>query len=287
MAGSGFSCKKGKETPVKAVPVNLTGLSVNGLSDGFAYKNVTASPVLKISFSEPIDKLSISKSFSFTDDSGGAVSYQTSFADNSKTVIVQPAAPLQALSRYQVSVSNELLSETGGRLSKPLAISLTTTLDSTDKFPRISDEELLTLVQKQTFKYFWDFGHPVSGLARERNTSGDVVTTGGSGFGIMAIVTAVHRNFISRAEGLERMQQIVGFLKNKAERFHGAFPHWLNGNTGKAIAFSQKDNGADLVETSFLMQGLLTARQYFNGNDAIETALRNDINELWQGVEWD
>lgn len=155
-----------------------------------------------------------------------------------------------------------------------------------DKFPRISDEELLTLVQKQTFKYFYDFGHPVSGMARERNSSGNTVTSGGSGFGIMALITGVHRNFITRAEGLARMQKIVGFLKT-ADRFHGAYPHWIDGNTGKVIPFSAKDNGGDLVETSFLMQGLITARQYFSNADAAETSLRNDITALYNGVEWD
>jgi hypothetical protein len=102
----------------------------------------------------------------------------------------------------------------------------------------------------------------------------------------MAIVTGIHRNFITRAEGLARMKTIVGFLKNKAVRVHGAYSHWINGETGAIIPFSETDNGADLVETSFLMQGLLTARQYFNGADADETTLRADINELWKGVEW-
>ncbi|WP_246858757.1 glucoamylase family protein [Chitinophaga sp. XS-30] len=158
--------------------------------------------------------------------------------------------------------------------------------DSLDKFPRISDEALLTKVQQQTFRYFWDFGHPVSGLARERNTSGDVVTSGGSGFGIMAIITGIHRNFITRAEGLSRLQRITSFLRNEAQTFHGAFPHWLNGATGAAVAFSAKDNGADLVETSYLLQGLLCARQYFNGADEGETTLRKDIDALWNAVEW-
>ena len=160
-------------------------------------------------------------------------------------------------------------------------------IDSTDKFPRISDDALLTLVQKQTFRYFWDFGHPVSGLARERNTSGDVVTSGGSGFGIMTIPVAIERGFITRAQGLERIQKMVTFLKSNTQKFHGAFPHWLNGATGAVVPFSTKDDGADLVETSFLIQGLLTARQYFNGNDSSEISLRNDINVIWHGVEWD
>lgn len=175
-----------------------------------------------------------------------------------------------------------------GKVNAPDVIKPSTfVVDSTDKFPVISDEALLTLVQKQTFKYFWDFAHPVSGLARERNTSGDVVTSGGSGFGIMTIPVAIERGFITRAEGLQRIQKITGFLKTNTQKFHGAFPHWINGSTGAVVAFSTKDDGADLVETSYLIQGLLTARQYFNGTDATETALRNDINTIWHGVEWD
>lgn len=152
----------------------------------------------------------------------------------------------------------------------------------------LTDSALLDVEQQQTFKYFWDFAHPVSGLARERsNGDNEVVTSGGTGFGIMAIPVAVTRTFISRAQGLARMQKIVGFLKNTAQKIHGAFPHWLNGTSGMVIPFSTKDNGADLVETSFLMAGLLTTRQYFDGADEAETTLRNDINILWNNVEWD
>jgi hypothetical protein len=161
------------------------------------------------------------------------------------------------------------------------------TIDTADRFPRISDTALLDLVQKQTFKYFWNLAHPVSGLARERNTSGDLVTSGGSGFGIMSIVVAASRGFIGRDEALTRMQKIVGFLRDTAQTFHGAYPHWLDGKTGEVIPFSDKDDGADLVETSFLMQGLLTARQFFDGASTDETNLRNDINTIWDRVEWD
>jgi len=281
-----YSCKKEESTPIPVSSFNYTAVTVNGINNGFTYNNVNLSPVLKFTFSEAVDKNSVANSFSFKDNAGAAVPFQAGYEDNNQTVVIQPVNPLPAFSKFTVNVTNALLAESQAKLKTPLSITLQTGVDDTDKFPRISDEALLTLVQQQTFKYFWDFGHPVSGLARERDTSGDVVTSGGSGFGIMAIVTGVHRNFITRNEGLVRMQKIVDFLKNKADRFHGAFPHWLNGNTGKTVAFSTKDNGADLVETSFLMQGLLTARQYFNGTDAAEITLRNDINNLWQEVEW-
>ncbi|MGE5316360.1 MAG: hypothetical protein ACM3ME_00075, partial [Chloroflexota bacterium] len=128
-----------------------------------------------------------------------------------------------------------------------------------------TDDELLDMVQQYTFRYFYDFAHPVSGLARERNTSGDVVTSGGSGFGIMALLTGIERGFITRQQGIDRLMKITAFLES-ADRFHGAWPHWINGINGDVYPFSQYDNGGDLVETAFLAQGLLTARRYFNGN---------------------
>jgi len=154
----------------------------------------------------------------------------------------------------------------------------------------LSDSALLDVVQRQTFRYFWDFAHPVSGLARERsnvayNYGHEVVTTGGSGFGIMAMIVAVNRHWITREQGLDRMLKIVSFL-TKASSFHGVFPHWLDGSTGKVIPFSRKDDGADLVETSYLFQGLLCARQYYDGNDHKERELRNKINGLWDDIEW-
>ncbi len=151
----------------------------------------------------------------------------------------------------------------------------------------MNDEALMDMVQRYTFRYFWDFGHPVSGMARERNTSGDIVTTGGTGFGIMGILVGIERGYITREQGLERLIQISTFLQLVADRFHGAFPHWMNGNTGDVVPFSQFDNGGDLVETAFLIQGLLAARQYFNQNVPLENSLRNVITDVWESVEWD
>lgn len=157
----------------------------------------------------------------------------------------------------------------------------------------ISDDSLLTLVQYQTFQYFWDNAEPVSGLARERthmdgiypSNDKNVVTTGGSGFGLMAILVGIERGFISRKRGLEHFEKVVNYL-DTADRFHGAWPHWLHGETGKVKPFSPKDDGGDLVETAFLVQGLLTVREYFKDGNEEEKALAAKIDELWRGVEW-
>lgn len=282
------SKQKGTPTPVPPVPTSFSfsALLVNGLYKGFSYTNVNAQPVIKLSFSSPIDHNSINNSVALKSKAGASVSYTTAYENHDSTIVITPSA-LQAITKYTLSVATSLKSTASSYLQSGIDIQLTTAIDTANKFPIISDNALLDLVQQQTFKYFWDFGHPTSGLARERNTSGDVVTTGGSGFGVMAIVTAINRNFISRADGLARMQKMVGFLKNTAQKFHGAFPHWMNGVTGAVVPFSQQDNGADLVETSYLMEGLLTARQFFNGAGTDETTLRSDINAIWDGVEWD
>jgi hypothetical protein len=151
---------------------------------------------------------------------------------------------------------------------------------------QLTDEKLLDLVQHQTFKYFYDFAHPASGMALERNSSGDVVTSGGSGFGVMALIVGMERGFITRQEGVVQLTKIIDFLET-CDRYHGVWPHWLNGATGEVVPFSPKDNGADLVETAFMVQGLITLRQYLNEKDATENALISRINDLWQQVEWD
>ena len=166
--------------------------------------------------------------------------------------------------------------------------------DFNDKASRqgLSDDALLDLVQRNTLKYFTDFAHPNCGMARERSNAGpewgydlDTVTTGGTGFGIMAMIAGAERGFISRTDFVERLEKIVDFL-GASEKHHGVFPHFMDGNTGKTIAFSPKDNGGDLVETSFLMMGLLSARQYL-ATDPTASALCDKINKLWEGVEWD
>ncbi|MBK0381251.1 glucoamylase family protein [Mucilaginibacter segetis] len=155
----------------------------------------------------------------------------------------------------------------------------------------LTDSALLDVVQRQTFRYFWDFGHPVSGLARERSNAAfdygnEVVTTGGSGFGIMALIAADHRKWITHEQAVDRMVKIVQFLY-KADSYHGVFPHWLNGETGKTIPFGRKDDGGDLVETSYLFEGLLCAKQYFTADTPKERRIRDMIGWMWSEIEWD
>ncbi len=157
-----------------------------------------------------------------------------------------------------------------------------------------TDTALFRLVQQQTFQYFWDGAEPTSGLARERLHTDNIypqndkstVTSGGAGFGVMAILVGIERGFITKEQGRQRLEKIVHFLET-ADRFHGAWPHWWNGETGKVKPFSKNDDGGDLVETSFMIQGLLCVRQFFLNGNAAEKTLAARIDKLWKEVEFD
>ena len=236
------------------------------------------NPGIEVEFSRSV---TLEKGWGETTFTGGE--FTVEYGANDATVLFKPVGKLNSFFRYHLVIpAGEIF---GVNLIEGIDIAFRTAYDRADKFPRISDEELLTLVQKQTFKYFWDYGHPVSGLARERLGSGETVTTGGSGFGIMTLPMGVERGFVSRQEAADRLRTIVNFLLNKADRFHGAFSHWLNGTSGVVIPFSAKDNGGDLVETGFLIEGLLAAAGYFDRPE--EEDIRSGIDAIWRDVEWD
>jgi hypothetical protein len=283
----------GKKAPSEQPPTpvassfNLTITTINGTQPTSSNYSIKTNPSIKFSFSTSIAEASASSSFSFNNGNGNSVPFSISYSNGDSAIILQPSSPLSYLSKYGITVSTSLQSKAGGNLTTGSSVNFTTQIDSSAKFPAISDSALLTLVQQQTFNYFWNFGHPVSGLARERTSSGDIVTTGGSGFGIMAMLVGVQRNFITRSQALTRLETIVNFLSNNVTRYHGAFPHWINGSTGATVPFSTQDDGGDIVETSYIMQGLLCARQFFNSSsDANEISLRNNINNLYNAVEW-
>jgi len=268
-------------------PLLLESLTINGTD------MLTSNRVQNIDFSFEIDaqfshKISLEEfeNSILISSPGVVINYEVeALGEEGRSFRIKSTEPSPDLTAHTLRINSGLTS-TEGNIFDGFTKKFFTRLDTTPDFPLISEEELLTLIQEQTFKYFWDFGHPVSGLSRERNTSGNTVTSGGSGFGLMAIIVGIERGFISRAEGVERLQTITSFLA-EADRFNGVWSHWLNGETGNAIPFSANDDGADLVETSYLAMGLLTVRQYLDDQVPEEQELIDDINELWLSIEWD
>ena len=264
---------------LKIEQITLNGIDFRGpvLIRNVDWKSVS----FNIRFSEILDTLNYKRHFYLT----GNIPLSLVLSADQKGVTVTNNGQLMDLTRYTFAVLSTLKARNGFTFDG-FQNDFFTRLDSTPKFPIISDDQLLTLIQQKTFRYFYDFAQPASGMIRERNNSGDLVTTGGSGFGIMALVVGMNRGFITRNEGIARVTKILGFLET-CDRFHGAWPHWLNGTTGKIIPFTTKDDGGDLVETSFMVQGLLTMRQYLDATNVTEKQLIDRITLLVNGVEYD
>ncbi len=292
-----WGCKKSSVQPTPPPPppaptsFQIIKQTINGVvfNSTKTIYGINVTPSIQISFSDKVDRSLMASTVSLVNKTNNSanVDFNVSYQNNDSTITVTPSASLPFLNQFYFSISTALKSASGGSLTNRSDLVFVTQIDSADKFAQISDSALLDLVQKQTFKYFWDFGHPVSGLARERsNGNNETCATGGTGFGIMAMVAMAHRGFISRSDALNRISTITNFLITKCERWHGAFTHWVNGTTGATIPFGN-NNGADIVETSYVIEGLLTARQYFNSpTDPTEIALRDSINSIWQAVDW-
>jgi hypothetical protein len=281
-----FSCNKEEDNGSDNAAFSLMDISVgNSSSLTPVLSNVAVDSKIVLTFSLPVHLESAQANVTLA-RAGSSVACTYALSNDQKTVTLTPVTLLIHWQVYNVFIDDALTTSSGRKLDTFLQYKLVTAIDTTPKFEELTDNELLQLVQQQSFKYFYDFAHPASGMARERNTSGNLVTSGGSGFGIMALVVGMERNFITRQQGINRLTTIITFLE-KADRFHGAWAHWMDSNTGKVIPFSAKDNGGDLVETSFLIQGLLTARQYLHPSDTVGNNLINRITGLWAGVEWD
>ena len=183
-----FSCKNTEKTSITPEPFYFMGVLIDG-KVGVNYTDVSLKPTIKLSFINPVDRNSVASNISLSElSTSKEIPIDFSYEKNDSNVIIIPKNALSPLMKYSVKVLPNFSSKKNVKFDSNLQVFLTTSIDNSDKFPIISDEFLLDLVQRQTFKYFWDFGHPVSGMSRERNTSGDLVTSGGTGFGIMSII---------------------------------------------------------------------------------------------------
>lgn len=278
--------------------LTLTSIKIDGeeyLNTTSRITDISQSLSIELTFSQPLNTTSITSSSVRISRNSATVPLTFTFSDENKKLTVTSVQPLVHLSRHLLTLQNSIKGAHNETLSSNVTKIFYTVLDPTPKRPVLPNDEdsddnnendLLSVVQKQTFKYFYDYADANSGMARERNGA-NYVTSGGSGFGIMSLIVGIERNFITEQEGLDRMDKIITFLEN-ADRFHGAWPHWMNGTTGDVIPFSANDNGGDLVETAFLVEGLITFRQYLTTESIPDTYdLVNRINTLWQGVDWE
>ncbi len=275
-ANFSFKTENGRLKLLSAL-INGASMTTNTVLKEIPYDSLQ----IELVFNEPIEATDLISKFKTIPP----VDLHINISDDNTSVTLKNIDPLDYYKEYIFIIGATLNSASGFDFAG-FDKKFITGLNPTVKMLPLSDEALLDKVQQQTFRYFWDYAHPVSGMARERSGSGETVTTGGSGFGVMAIISAMDRGFISRDAGVERLMTITDFLTT-ADRFHGVWPHWLNGSSGRVIPFSSNDNGGDLVETSFMAAALLSARQYLNPANNTELFLISKINNLLETIEWD
>lgn len=279
-----YSCKAEKNTrTTQNVLIDSVFVNNAQVHEGATIDDINFSDVMiRIRFNMPVDSGHFNNE-KITISQGIDRFWDHRFNEDSDELTIKLGDTLKHNTLYRFTF--DAGPNAGGNFREGFAFNFVTALDTSPKFPVIPDDSLLTIVQKQTLRYFTEYAHP-SGMARDRFGSGDLVSSGGTGFGLMAIITGIERNLLTREEGFKHVNDIVGFLLD-AERFHGAYPGWLNGTTGRVNPVSMKDNGGDIVATGFLMQGLLTVREYFRNGSDEEKSLCDTITVLWEDVEWD
>ncbi|MDR0729798.1 MAG: Ig-like domain-containing protein, partial [Prevotellaceae bacterium] len=215
---SGLLCAAAcKSTPAPpATDFRLTDIRIGAQRNAESYAGVSPKDTVELTFSAMVSTGSIAKNIILR-QADAVILITINHDDN--PVLRIPLAGLQAYTHYELTINSGLKSDAGAAIFTGKVFSITTGIDLSDKFERIPDEALLDLVQRQTFRYFWDFGHPASGMTRDRTTASNTVTTSGTGFGVMAILVAAERRFISRADALTRIQKIVTFLDQKCSKY--------------------------------------------------------------------
>lgn len=164
-----------------------------------------------------------------------------------------------------------------------LTVHGTSVAEDTDAF--------LTGIQAAGIRYFTAYAHPESGLAREWGRTRPnarvrrTCALGATGMGLLNIIVAVDRGILAREDACTLLLTQLRFLET-ADHYDGVSPHWLDGTTGKTVVFGGIPGG-DVVETAFLMQGLIAVREYFTGKNVTEAEIRERADGLWRRVRWD
>jgi len=155
--------------------------------------------------------------------------------------------------------------------------------------PFADDDEFLEYVQQTSFDYFWYGANPVNGLVPDRSSAGSACSIAAVGFGLTAIGIGVDHHWISRAQGAERVRTTLStFLQGPQGPnatgtigYRGWFYHFLDMNTALRA-------NAELssIDTALLLAGVLYAKQYFDGTNTDEAAIRTTADLIFNRVDW-
>jgi hypothetical protein len=153
-----------------------------------------------------------------------------------------------------------------------------------------ADDEFLDTLQRRTFDWFWETTNPENGLVPDRWPTKSFCSVAAVGFGLAGYGVGVERGYVSRQQAIERTLNTLRFFaiapqsddSSKATGHHGFFYHFLNMQSGLRHPVCELSS----IDTSWLMCGVLFAREYFDRDDAAEREIRELADALYRRVEW-
>lgn len=153
----------------------------------------------------------------------------------------------------------------------------------------ISDDTLLDRLQRAAFDYFLQEVDPANGLIADTSRENSPSSIAVVGFGLSTYPVAVERGWMTRAEGVNRSLSVLRFFHDSdqsdspdATGYKGFYYHFLDMHTGARVWRSE----LSMVDTAFLIAGVLVASTYFNSDSCEEATLRGIADALYQRVDW-
>jgi hypothetical protein len=157
--------------------------------------------------------------------------------------------------------------------------------------PPVEFDPFVPELEERTFRWFWDTANPENGLVPDRWPDPPFASIAAVGFGLSAYPVGVERGWVSRAEARERTLNTLRFFWNAPQ---GEAASGVTGHRGFFYHFIDMEDGLrfrdvelSTIDTALLIAGVLTAAEYFDGDDPGEREIRELADSLYRRIEWD
>jgi hypothetical protein len=149
--------------------------------------------------------------------------------------------------------------------------------------PPLTDDQFLDQTEQAAFLYFWEQASATTGQVKDRayatgiNDTRTLSSIAATGFGLTALCIAAQRGYMSSSQIQARVLAALNFIWNNLPQENGFFYHYVDMNTGLAEPGSEVSS----IDTSILLCGVLTCRQYFQ-----DSQIQTLATQIYQRVNW-
>jgi len=145
-----------------------------------------------------------------------------------------------------------------------------------------TDAQLLDDLQRGSFQFFWNETNPATGQVKDRaflngNDTRTMSSIAATGFGLTALCIGDSRGYAKTSDIVTRVRNTLQFIYQQMPNVHGFYYHFVDMNTGQRWAQSELSS----IDTSLLLCGVLTARQYFQ-----DAMIQDLATKIYAQVDW-